>query len=191
MKKDEFIKRYGEEAYQKELERVRERHRANAQKRLAKKMTWKDEYIKRHGEEAYLRRWKRAREWNKVHSEELNAKRRKRGDEYPEERKALNREINRRGGKYYEKHLENERIGLRGERNRIRKKHANMYRKYKNIIAPESQLHHQWRPESALYDGLALVEADQHMHGFIDVIQILEGEIKVFTEKELRGGVAQ
>ena len=38
-----------------------------------------------------------------------------------------------------------------------------------------------------LYRGLALVEADQHTHGFIDVIKILDGEITIFTEAELRG----
>ena len=35
-----------------------------------------------------------------------------------------------------------------------------------------------------------VVEKDQHIHGFIDVIQILEGEITLFTEEEIknRGG---
>jgi hypothetical protein len=48
------------------------------------------------------------------------------------------------------------------------------------------ELHHQWIPETADYTGLALVEAKPHKHGIIDVIQILEGAITVFSEKELR-----
>jgi hypothetical protein len=65
-------------------------------------------------------------------------------------------------------------------------RHGYYWRPYKNIIAPGSQLHHNWIPGTADYTGLALVEADQHMRGFIEVIQILEGKITLFTEKEIR-----
>jgi hypothetical protein len=43
---------------------------------------------------------------------------------------------------------------------------------------------------TAEHRGVALVEADQHMRGFVDVIEILEGEIRLPTEAEVRGGMA-
>ena len=36
------------------------------------------------------------------------------------------------------------------------------------------------------YRSTALVEADQHMHGIVDVIEILEGKIRFLTEEEIR-----
>ena len=92
----------------------------------------------------------------------------------------------RKGGEYYGKRLEYERTGLRSKRNKIRANHAHMWQQFKNIIAPDLQLHHRWNVGSANYTGLALVEKDQHMRGFIDVIQILDGEITLFTEKKIR-----
>lgn len=77
------------------------------------------------------------------------------------------------------------RTGIQGDRNKIRDIHRYKWRQYKRIIAPDSQLHHQWEPNSAEYAGVALVEKDAHMHGFIKVIEILEGEINLFTEKEI------
>lgn len=101
-------------------------------------------------------------------------------------------ESDRKGGKYYEKKREYDLSELRSERHKIRSNHEHKWQAYKNIIAPGSQLHHQWRPGTSEYSGLALVEADQHQHGIIDVIQILEGgEINVFTEKELQRGQEQ
>ena len=64
--------------------------------------------------------------------------------------------------------------------------HGNLWRKYKNIIAPESQIHHEWIPGTANYRGVALVEADQHMHGIVDVIEILEGKITLLTEDKVK-----
>jgi hypothetical protein len=75
--------------------------------------------------------------------------------------------------------------GIQGEREKTRCKHGNAWRPYKRIVAPDSQLHHQWRPMTAEWDGLALVEKHQHIHGFIDVIDILEGKITLLTEKEI------
>ena len=63
----------------------------------------------------------------------------------------------------------------------IRSKHSRRWRKFKTLIAPGSELHHEWIPETAEYRGVALVEADQHRRGIIDVIQILEGEITLFS----------
>lgn len=54
------------------------------------------------------------------------------------------------------------------------------------IIAPDSQLHHEWVPETCEYRGVALVEAEQHMHGFVDVI--VDGEITRLTEEQIRNG---
>ena len=76
--------------------------------------------------------------------------------------------------------------GIPHAKNLIRKKHLKKWAPYKKIIAPASQLHHEWIPETADYRGMALVEKDQHLHGFIDVIQVLEGEITLLTESEIR-----
>lgn len=131
----------------------------------------KAERIKRYGKRAYEKLNERNREWARTH---------------PKEAEAHNREANRKGGSRYDKKQEYMRTGLAGERNRIRRLHAGRYRPFKKIIALESQLHHQWQPGSAGYDGVAIVEKNQHQHGFVDVIRILEGEITLFTEKEIR-----
>lgn len=127
----------------------------------------KVDYIAKYGKGAYAKLLSQSRKWRV---------------EYPESSK----EISNKGGKYYERTLKYNRTGLRGERRKIRTIHSHKWLLYKRIIAPNSQIHHQWRPQSAEYDGLALVEADQHMFGFIDVIQVLEGEITLFTEEEIR-----
>lgn len=131
----------------------------------------KREFIERYGKVAYEKVLTHGRDWHENH---------------PDKAAAAHMEQNRKGGSHYKKTLENNRIGLRGERGRIRLKHRNAYRQYKNIIAPDSQIHHQWVPGTSDYDGVALVEKDQHMRGFVDVIRILEGDITVFTEEELR-----
>jgi hypothetical protein len=78
------------------------------------------------------------------------------------------------------------RSGLQGARKRIRMKHGREYRPYKMIIAPESQIHHEWIDDTAEYRGVALVETKPHQYGIIDVIQILDGEITVLTEAEVK-----
>jgi hypothetical protein len=135
----------------------------------------KEERIKRYGEEAYEKKLEQNRERNEKWQEE-----------HPEEVIANNQEIHRRGGKYYDKHLKDNRTGLRGDRNRIRKKHAKQYKPYKDIIAPDSQIHHEWVPRTSEYTGMALVEKDAHMHGFVDVIEILDGKITLLTEEEVK-----
>ena len=94
----------------------------------------------------------------------------------------------RKGGKYYLKKQKYNHTGLQGERHKVRNKHGNLWRRFKNIIAPGSQIHHQWRKNSAGYDGVALVEKDQHQHGIIKPIVILEGQITLLTEAEVRDG---
>lgn len=131
----------------------------------------KEERIKRYGKEADEKMEQQARDWHANN---------------PEKVVACNREISHKGGKWYEQHLKYNTSGIQGERHVIRKKHGHRYHPYKKIIAPESQIHHEWTRETANYTGVALVEKDQHMHGFIDVIQILEGEITLLSEEEIR-----
>ena len=109
---------------------------------------------------------------------------------HPEEVKAKCQETSRKGGKYYEKRLKYNTTGLPHERNLVRGKHNRRYRPYKQIIAPDSELHHEWIPNTANYRGVALVEKEPHQYGIIDVIQILEGEIRLFTEAEIKKGVS-
>ena len=131
---------------------------------------YKEERIALYGEEKYKEYLGQSQEWRRSH---------------PENVKARNAEYSRKGGKFYHKKVEDDKKELRRKRNIIRACDRKRYRKFKNIIAPESQIHHEWLPESPSYGGMALVEADQHAHGFIDVIQILEGEISIFTEAGL------
>lgn len=131
----------------------------------------KEEIIKRRGKNEYERRLAKAREWNESHRVRVGE---------------LSRERSCKGGKRYEKKLKAEQTGLRGERNRIRNRDAQKYRPYKVIIAHESQIHHEWIPGTSDYNGVALVGKEQHQHGFVNVIQILEGNITLFTEQAIR-----
>lgn len=151
MKKEDYIRKYGEAAYKKKLEQTRAWHRNNIEKGKETGAAWYKDNLKKVAISC-------AEQYHK-------------------------------GGKYYGKRLIKEQTGLRGERNKVRKKHARFYLSYKQIIDPLglSQLHHQWLPKTADYKGVALVEAYQHQYGYIDVIQILEGEITLFTEAEIRG----
>ena len=135
----------------------------------------KEEIIANYGIAAYENMQAHSKGWKDAHPEEVAAS-----------NAVSNPEICRKGGKYYNKHLVDVRTGLQGERNTIRKKHAHKWRRVKRIIAPGSQIHHEWIPGTAKYRGVALVEADQHMDGGIDVIHILEGNITLLTEKEVR-----
>ena len=138
-------------------------------------MKWSEELVERCGVDSYENHKRRNRHWRK---------------ENPEKTKGFytkaNIESGRKGGKYYQKRLKYNRTGLPGMRTRVRVKDARRYRKYKSIVAPESQVHHQWRPGSADYDCVALVEKNQHQYGIIDVIEVLEGVITLFTEKAIR-----
>jgi hypothetical protein len=152
MGKDEFIKRYGEDAYEKHLEQMRA-------------------YYKTHREEEKAR----DKKYREEHPEEAKASVKKWRDEHPEEAK-----------KWRDEHPEYNRTGIPGEKHTIRMKHGKQYRPYKDIIAPESQIHHEWIPKTSEYRGVALVEADAHMHGFVDVIEILAGRITLLTEEEVK-----
>lgn len=145
----------------------------------------KEEHIKKYGKEAYKEHLEIGRRRYNKNSEIINAKSTKWRGENPEKVRKNNYEGSRKGGKYYLKSLQYSHTGLRGERTKVRNQHQHQYRQFKKIIASESQIHHQWIPGTANYRGVALVEKDQHFHGFIDVIQILEGEITLLTEAEI------
>ena len=135
----------------------------------------KDEFIAKYGIEAYKRLLVNTKQWCVTH---------------PKRKKAQCQEQCRKGGKHYEYHNKQYRMtGVPHKKLLIRSNHGRIWKKHKQIIAPESQLHHQWLPETANYTGMALVEKEQHQYGFIDVIQILEGGITLFTETEIRGAV--
>lgn len=164
-------------------------------------MSFERDYIAKHGEDAYEERLAQMRAYYKAHKEEKKARSRRYHKEHTEQEKARNKRYyeehpkevraksqkqGRKGGRHYDRKLAYDQTGIPGERHKIRIEHGNKWRPYKKIIAPDSQLHHNWIPGTAEYTGLALVDANKHMHGIIDVIQILNGEITVFTEKELR-----
>ena len=148
-------------------------------------MNGKYDFISGHMKEAHEKRLKQMCAYNKAHKEEGEARARKYKEEHPEQVRANDQEASRKGGKRYAKMLEYSRTGIPGSKKKIRRTHARQYKSYKDIIAPKSQIHHQWVIDTAEYTGMALVEADPHMYGIIDVIKILEGEITAFTEEEL------
>ena len=134
----------------------------------------KDEVIEKYGEKAWETQLAQTRAWLESH---------------PGVVRETSNQLNRKGGQYYDKKLKYNRTGLPGDRKRLRSIHGNRWRKYKRFVAPGSQLHHCWMCGTAKYRGLALVEANAHMHGFIDVIEVLEGQITLFTEEEIRNRV--
>ena len=163
-------------------------------------MSWKDDFIAKHGEEAYAERLEQRKEWgqNLPDGEAQRSRDRREADpekcrengkewrrNHPEKAIEHGRQLSRKGGKFDEKKQKYKQTGIPGERERIRMRDRHKWRQYKKIIAPDSQLHHQWIPETAKYIGLALVEKDLHIYGFIDVIEILSGKITLFTEKEI------
>lgn len=148
----------------------------------------KKEIIRKYGKGIYKKRLQQNRDRHAQHREEHNAKVKVWRERNPKKVITSHRKQCRKGGKQYVHKREYNSTGLQGDRNKVRDRHGNQYRSYKRIIAPESQLHHQWCLNTSNYDAIALVEKDQHLHGYIDVIQILEGEITLFTEEEIRRG---
>ena len=148
-----------------------------------------EEYIKKYGEEAYEKKLQQSRDWQETHPEKVKEHHQKHNPNHNlKNNPKTSQEISRKGGKYYEKHKLRHKEGLSGEKEKVRGKHQRIWTPYKKIIAPDSELHHQWQAGTANYDGVALVEKQQHQHGYIDVVQILEGEITLFTEAEVRKG---
>lgn len=146
----------------------------------------KEEFIKRRGKAAYEKKLQQGRDWSKQHREECNARVKEWRAANPEKVLAIEQEQSHKGGKHYEKRLEYNRTGLQGERKSIRDKHRKQYHAISQAT-PNSALHHQWIPGTANYLGVALVDKELHRRGIIKVIKLLEGQITVFTEKEIRG----
>lgn len=129
------------------------------------------------------------KEWEETHKEEIKEYNKAYKEIHKEEVKSDNTKYSHKEGEHYEQRRKYDQNGLRHKRNLVRGRHRFYYHKYKQIIAPDSVLHHEWIPGTADYRGVALVEKDPHRYGFIDVIQILEGEITLLTEAEIRGMV--
>jgi len=129
----------------------------------------KEEIIGRYGKDAYEKMLEQTRVWMNAHPGESAKNARK-------------------GGKYYKRLMANRKQELPSKKSIVRHKHRRRWNPFKRIIAPESHIHHNWLNDgTAGYSGVALVEADRHLQGYIDVIQILEGEITLLTEVEIRG----
>lgn len=145
----------------------------------------KTEYIKKYGEAGYEVVLQRTIEWRKNNPEKMKAGGVNWRKTHPEKVKANDQARSRKGGKRYKQRRQHQMTGIPHKKELVRCKHK--WTSFKKIIAPGSQIHHEWIPGTANYTGVALVEKDQHMHGFIDIIQILEGEITLLTEAEIRG----
>ena len=152
----------------------------------------KEEFIRRYGEAAYEKKvLQQGREWIETHPKQVRARTKVWRAAHPEQVKAISREYCRKGGRRYEKLRAYQMQGIPHDKNLIRGKHHRKWDPYKNLIAPDSVLHHEWLNDgTADFRGVALVEADQHQYGYIDVIRILEGKITLLPEEEVkkRGG---
>ena len=146
----------------------------------------KKERILKYGETAYAKMLMQRRERYKINCEMKKEFSQDWRLENPEMVRMHTRAQTIKGGKRYKQFMKYKQTGTPHKREKIRMRHGHRWRPYKLIIAPDSQIHHQWRPGTSEYDGVALVEKDQHMRGFIDVIQILEGNITLLTEEEIR-----
>ena len=95
---------------------------------MAERGLKKEDYIKEYGEETYensrIKANIRGKSWASNNPKKVKAKSAK-----------YNPGRNRKGGKYYEKSLNDNRTGLRGKRQSIRQKHAKLYQPLKQIIA--------------------------------------------------------
>lgn len=160
MKKKEFIKTYGQVAYEKHLQKSRD---------------WKVQ----HCEEMNAQMEK----YHAQHRDEDKARTAAWREANPEKKLAQDREKGHKGGKGYAHQQVYRRKGIQGKRNVIRAKHQKQYRALKHVIAPDSQLHHGWIDGTAKYTGVALVETEAHRHGIIKVIKVLEGKITLFRER--------
>lgn len=146
----------------------------------------KVEYIAKYGLIAYKKQQAQTIKWKETHKMHLIVYNEEYHKEHHEVDVTRGHEISRKGGKYYKKRLEYSRTGLGGQRHRIRVKHGIMWRQYKCIIAPESEIHHEWVPGTSNYNGIALVEKTAHRYGIIDVIEILDGTITLLKEMNIR-----
>ena len=196
MKKEDCIRIYGVAEWERRLEWNKQWKERNHKKVSGQKKQWYRQNWEKAIEDAenwnaqnrdrYL---KNTQQWRTANKDRMQKTRNQWRVANPEKVKATNQETQRKGGKHYERNIQYRMVGLPHEKRLVRGKHNRYWTPYKQIIAPESQIHHEWIPETADYRGVALVEKEQHMHGYIDVIQILEGEITLLTEEEIEVGV--
>ena len=164
MKKEECIRRYGEAEWERKLEYGREWLNKNSERKKETNKRWQVE-----NRDRYL---EYNRQWNVANPDRCVKAVKRWKERNPEKVIAFNRRYSS--------------TGIPHEKRLVRGEHYRYWTPYKQIIAPDSQMHHEWLPGTADYRGMALVEKDQHMHGYVDVIQILEGKITLFTEEEIR-----
>lgn len=177
MKRVEYIKRYGQAAYEKKQQQNRDWYAQHRERCNARSKTWAEN----NPEKTRVN----TQAWKAANPDKVKANHQAWCEANPEKVRATNQEQNRKGGKRYEDKLKYMRTGLQGERNKVRNKHNVRYRAAKQAT-PNSVLHDEWIYGTAKYRGLALVDKELHQRGIIKVIKVLEGEITLFTEKEIR-----
>ena len=145
----------------------------------------KKERIIRYGIEAYEKFLDQTRRWKKDNPDTVIA------HNAVWTKKLTCEGVNRKGGKYYLKIKTYYQKEIPKAKHVVRSFHQRLYQPFKNIIDPNglTHIHHEWVAKTANYRGVALVEKDQHSHGYIDVIEILEGKITLMTEKDIREGI--
>lgn len=148
---------------------MREYHQKHKEKLNAACMKW----YKQHRNEQLIKMRARYKE----HSKEGREYAKKWREEHPDEVIQQQRERGRKGGKYYQQMLEHNKTGVIGKRNVIRATDRRKWRRYKQIIAPESEIHHEWIEGTAEYRGIAIVDKSEHRHNIIKPIVVLCGEI--------------
>ena len=159
MNKQEYIKYYGEEGWRNLLEKQKEYYKQNKERK------------KRY-----------SNEYRKVHVEKYKGYKKHWALRNPDKIKQTRNNQCRKTGLFYERNLIKEHTGLRGARNKIRSKHANVWRKYKGNWLIETQIHHEWIEGTAGYRGIAIVDKMEHQYGIINPIKILEGEITLLCD---------
>ena len=134
----------------------------------------KADTIRKYGIETYDKYLEQSRNWQRANPEKVSL---------------LSLEQCRKNGKYYNKKLLYMRTGIQGAKNKVRMLHIRIYSPFKRIIDPNglTHIHHEYLNDgTANFRGVALVEKDQHQHGIIKPIIILEGKITLMTEKDIR-----
>lgn len=182
MKKDEFVKRYGIVAYEKQMKRVRDWRLRNTEKTK--------DYQRGHSAKGsnQMEKGVFAKEWGSEIYEEIVNQARDWALSHPEKVKKYQQEYGKKGINYYFKKLICDHVGLARTRNHIMHKHGSIWRKYKRFVAPRTRLHYEWIPDIDEYKCVAIVETVQSQYPFKDVIHIPgkhRGKIYKFLIKHL------
>jgi hypothetical protein len=167
----------------------------------------KKAFIERWGEEAYEKRMKMSRDWRRAHPENTG----KWHKQIHDWQQANPSRVRRLARDYYRKHrqeiLNSQSSGNEGLRKVIRAKYGRLWREYKRIIAPATQLKYLWLFGSDEYKCIALVQKDQSQYLFEDVIlfptlsrwrlarrllakyRLYKQLMPAFTDEELQAGI--